>query len=253
MTINKQICVSIVSHGQITMILPLLADLAKYSADNIEVILTINIPEQIPAAVNNCPFPLTIIHNPQPKGFASNHNSAFQQCKSQYYCVLNPDIRLHADPFAPLLTQLTDDKTGLVAAVMIDEVGNIQDSARKFPTVLSIARRVLTKERVSDYFLENKPIAVDWVAGMFMLFRSTIYRQLDGFDERYFLYYEDVDLCARLSASGYHIIINPQVRVVHNAQRRSHRNLRFLKWHISGMLRYFFRYYLTNLYKKSAA
>lgn len=249
METSKLICISIVSHGQIKLILPLLADLAAYCANNIEVVLTINIPEQVPAEIKNYSFPINIINNSQPKGFAANHNSAFQYCKSPYYCVLNPDIRLHTDPFVQLLPQLADPKIGVVAALMLDEMGNIQDNARKFPTVISILKRVITKVQKQDYLLKDKMQSVDWVGGMFMLFRSAVYKQLNGFDEHYFLYYEDVDLCARLRASGYEIIINPQVKVIHNAQRRSHRNLRYLKWHVTSMLRYFYRYYLTNLYK----
>lgn len=248
MVAAKLISVSIVSHRQIKLIMPLLTDLATYCANDIEVILTINVPETIPPEIKDYRFIKKIIYNAQAKGFATNHNNAFQHCNSAYYCVLNPDIRLQENPFTLLMSTLTHLKVGVVAALMLDEAGAVQDNARKFPTLFSILKRIVLKKNKADYSLTNAPLSVDWVGGMFMLFRSTIYQQVHGFDERFFLYFEDVDLCGRLRALGHEIIINPQVKVIHNAQRRSHRNLRFLKWHVSSMLRYFYRYYLTSLY-----
>jgi GT2 family glycosyltransferase len=74
---------------------------------------------------------------------------------------------------------------------------------------------------------------------MFMLLRTTVFRQLGGFDDRYFLYYEDVDLCARIRLSGLDILQLPLPGVIHNAQRSSHRNPKYLRWHIGSMLRFF--------------
>jgi GT2 family glycosyltransferase len=82
------------------------------------------------------------------------------------------------------------------------------------------------------------PFSPDWIAGMFMLFRSELFREVGGFDERYFLYYEDVDLCFRLRQHGYEVILVPDARAVHFAQRQSHRNLRYLLWHVRSLVRF---------------
>ena len=74
----------------------------------------------------------------------------------------------------------------------------------------------------------------DWVGGMFMLFSREMFSAIRGFDERYFLYYEDVDLCARLTLRGYKVCLTPKSKVIHQAQRTSHRNLRYLRWHLSA-------------------
>ena len=71
-----------------------------------------------------------------------------------------------------------------------------------------------------------------------MLFRSSVFHALHGFDERYFLYYEDVDLCRRLRKRGYDIRLVPSVRAVHNARRESHRSLRHLRWHLASIVRF---------------
>jgi GT2 family glycosyltransferase len=75
---------------------------------------------------------------------------------------------------------------------------------------------------------------------MFMLFRREVFERAGGFDERYFLYYEDVDLCRRLAALGYRVELVPAARVVYDARRRSRgRDFRHALWHLASMLRYF--------------
>ena len=74
-----------------------------------------------------------------------------------------------------------------------------------------------------------------------MLFPRTVFEQLGGFDETYFLYYEDVDLCARLRKLGYRVGYCADVSVVHDARRASHRNLSYLRRHLASMARFFWR------------
>jgi len=79
----------------------------------------------------------------------------------------------------------------------------------------------------------------DWVGGMFMLFRSDLYKTLGGFDEGYFLYYEDIHLCARLRVAGMRVVLEPKAEIIHDAQRASHRDLRHAWWHATSILRFF--------------
>jgi GT2 family glycosyltransferase len=72
-----------------------------------------------------------------------------------------------------------------------------------------------------------------------MLLPSKIFAQVAGFDERYFLYYEDVDFCARLRLLGYDIVLCPQAKVFHYAQRDSHDSFKYFVWHVRSMLRFF--------------
>jgi len=74
---------------------------------------------------------------------------------------------------------------------------------------------------------------------MFMLFPSEIFKQLDGFDQKFFLYYEDVDLCARLRLLGYEVVLCPAASVVHQARRSSHSDFKYMIWHIASMMRFF--------------
>ncbi|HET7200570.1 MAG TPA: glycosyltransferase, partial [Burkholderiales bacterium] len=88
------------------------------------------------------------------------------------------------------------------------------------------------------YEIEGKSISPDWVGGMFMLFRSDVFAALGGFDPAYHLYYEDVDLCARLRRKGYDVRLVPGASASHFARRQSRRSAKYLAWHLRSMLRY---------------
>lgn len=234
--------ISVVSHGQGSLVHQLLDDLKSTSvAGTIHVTLTLNIYETLPFTQASFPFPLEVIINSEPKGFGANHNSAFvhQQKSSTFFCVLNPDIRFYKNPFPALVACLENFKIGLSAPLVVDQNGIVEDSARVFPTPFKILCKALGRCKGSDYVFRDENIFPDWVGGMFMLFKKETFEQLNGFNERYFLYYEDVDLCARLKLMGGELALCPTAQVVHNAQRSSHSSLKYLKWHISSMLRFF--------------
>lgn len=220
----------------------LLDDLRSTGAtDIIHVTLTLNIHEVLPFSPISFPFPVEVITNPEPKGFGANHNAAFvhHQKDSAFFCVVNPDICINQNPFPALIACLENPDIGLAAPVVIDSNGVIEDSARIFPTPFKILCKVFGKCRGADYFIKSEPIYPDWVGGMFMMFSRNMFEKLNGFNERFFLYYEDVDLCARLRLLGYEVVLCPAAKVIHNAQRSSHRNLKYMKWHLASMLRFF--------------
>ncbi|HVY06722.1 MAG TPA: glycosyltransferase [Burkholderiales bacterium] len=226
------------SHGHGGLVSLLLADLAKHCGADIRVILTLNVPEALPLNDEPCPFPMDFIRNRSPRGFGSNHNAAFRNCRTPYFCVLNPDIQLRENPFPALIDELHRQAVGVAAPQVTDPAGNIEDSARRFPTAGIIMRKLLGLSDKQDYEATRHAFSPDWIAGMFMLFRSNVYSEVGGFDERYFLYYEDVDLCRRLRGRGYDVRVLPSVSVTHDARRSSHRNLRHLRWHVASMIRF---------------
>ncbi len=234
------ISISVISHMQMDLIDNLLHDINKHcGASSLEFILTLNLGETLPVTLDNYWFPTRIIRNIKPHGFAANHNQAFSHAAGQFFCVMNPDIRLNDDPFPALLSYLQDSSVGVVAPVVLDEDGQMEDSARYFPTPFKILCKAFGKCKGSDYVVKNQSIFPDWVGGMFMLFPSDIFKQLNGFDQKFFLYYEDVDLCARLRLLGHEVVLCPAARVIHQARRSSHRDLKYLRWHIVSMMRFF--------------
>lgn len=245
----SRLSISVVSHLQIRLVENLLGDIEKLcDTSRIEVILTLNLTEPVPFAVKYFSFPLIIIRNTAPLGFAANHNQAFAKSTGQYFCVLNPDIRFVKDPFPPLLACLINSSMGVVAPLVVNEQGIVEDSARRFPTPFRIICKAFGGCNKIDYAVKDKVIYPDWVGGMFLLFPHDVYAKVGGFDQRYFLYYEDVDLCARLRLMGYEIAMSPHAQVTHLARRSSHRNFKYLRWHLRSMMRFF----LSSVYCRLA-
>lgn len=235
---NVLVSVSIVSHGQLSLVELLLNHLQEFCDTDYEIIITLNIEEKILFDLDSYPFSVYVIRNLRPRGFSENHNSAFAVSSGKYFCVLNPDIRLTVNPFPALIAAFQNKKTGVVAPKVLGPTGALEDSIRSFPSPLSILAKLLTyKNKHID--IEKLIVRPHWVAGMFMLFDNAVFSEINGFDERYFLYYEDVDICARLRLAGYRIVYSPEVTVTHEAQRTSHGNLKYLRWHLLSMTRYF--------------
>lgn len=236
-----ELSISIVSHRQAGFVQSLLADIRQYcSGVWLEVILTQNVDEPFLFDTAEYGFPIRIIRNATPQGFAANHNQAFGCAEGRFFCVLNPDVRFDSNPFSPLLECLKNATVGVAAPLVLGEDGKFEDSARHFPTPLKILCKALGKCKGSDYVIGDVPVFPDWIGGMFMLFPRHIFERLTGFDQRYFLYYEDVDLCARLRLLGYEVALCPHAQVIHHAHRSSHHSIGYLRWHLSSMMRFFF-------------
>ncbi|MBU1215119.1 MAG: glycosyltransferase [Gammaproteobacteria bacterium] len=240
------ISISIVSHGQSDLVGQLLRDIGRYCAGtSLEIILTINVPESVSFETSGFAFPVREIRNPIPKGFGENHNAAFKRAEGRYFCVMNPDIRLHSDPFPELVAQLRMPDVGVVAPQIVNGEGRREDNARDLPTPGELVRKLLGGSSAVQSAQEGSEPA--WLAGMFLLFQRDTFAGVGGFDERYFLYYEDVDLCLRIGLAGYHIRLCDAVTAIHDARRSSHREPKYLRWHLSSILRFF----LSDVYRQA--
>jgi len=235
---------SVVSHGQDELVEQLLESIAAHcQPEQLVVTVTKNTATAVKFTFNRFPFPVTVLLNPSPKGFGANHNQAFKRCQQDYFCVINPDIILTSDLFERLLPSLALENAGVIAPVLVDSEGRLQDSARSFPTPGRILRRVFYgKLKKSEFAAAVDSTSPDWIAGMFMLFPAPLYREIGGFDERYFMYCEDADICMRLSQRGYKTQLVIDAQAIHNARRDSHRTLPHLRWHLSSLLRFFWTY-----------
>ena len=237
--------VSIVSHGHRNFVLSLLDDLARTKRLDFEVILTWNLKDEV-TEIDAASYPFTVISiiNSLPQGFAHNHNAAFRKSNGANFVVLNPDIRLPEDPFGALLEVVSSRPGTICAPIILNTAYEREDSARFFPTPWLLLKKTSAKVcgillPLQDVPCHGRLLNPDWIAGMFMVIPRQIYIALDGLSERYFLYYEDVDFCARARLQHFDILVTKDAIAIHDARRESHRNVRFLAWHITSAIRFF--------------
>ena len=230
------ITVSIVSHNHGKMVEKLVQQVLKCENIN-KIIITLNIPEKI-----NIPddSKVLVLSNNRPKGFGTNHNVAFTHSISPWFVVLNPDVIILEDPFSKLVKIALLSNANIISPQALTSSGVIEDNWRRFPTLYSLFLKFFNlydgrykTPKCTDNFFQ-----VEWVSGLFMLFNQESYRLLQGFDERYFMYYEDIDICARSWVHGFKVMACPTVKIIHNAQRASRYNLRHMFWHIRSILRF---------------
>lgn len=229
------IAVSIVSHGHGAMVAKLVEQVLACPQVG-QVIVTYNISEAhlVPPDER-----IEVIVNSSAKGFGANHNAAYQRAREPFWCVLNPDIELTGNPFPVLLEALRNDAVALVAPLIVNPEGAVEDSIRYFPTLVSLAEKFFGRDRSRyEVAVGGSDISPDWVAGMFMLFRAPAFAGLNGFDERYFLYYEDVDICWRVWLAGLRVVACPTASAIHDARRASRVSWRHRRWHLASMLRF---------------
>lgn len=233
--------ISIVSHGHGSMIYGLVTQLLSFN-EVTRIIITNNIYESIKLPKSSR---LTVIQNGFPLGFGKNHNKAFfEYSRSPYYCVLNPDIKFKENPFGLLLSHMELHCAVLSAPKVVNVLGIVEDSARPFPNVLNLSNKIFFGEKLFFEATNFEKISFpDWVAGMFMLFEESSFKTVSGFDESFYLYYEDVDICKRIQKINKKIILCNEVEVIHDARRASRRNLRHFVWHATSMLRYLLKIY----------
>ncbi|WP_240939190.1 glycosyltransferase [Diaphorobacter sp. HDW4A] len=210
----------------------LLNDLKRFSACSIHrVVLTLNKPLEVVSVPGgpdgDWPFELQVRRNESPLGFGENHNRALSGAMEDFVCVLNPDIRLSADPFAALVATAAQTGVGCAYPTQVDEAGRVQDSERALPTPVALWQRRA---------LGQSEKRLDWVNGACLVLPASVWKQVRGFDERYFMYCEDVDLSLRIRLAGWRIVRAP-VQLIHAAQRASGRSLSHLVWHVSSLLR----------------
>jgi len=243
------ITASIVSHGHGSMVALLVEDLLA-CPEVIKIVVTQNVVEAAELASSDR---VALRRNPRPKGYGANQNAAFATATTPFFCVLNPDMRLQGNPFPDLLAGFREDRIAMVGPKILSPNGKEEDSARKFPTVGGLLAKLLG---ISDGTYPcshgREVLNPDWLAGMMLLLRSETFRSIGGFDEKFFLYYEDVDLCARLRMLGHEIRQERSVEAIHDARRQSRRNPRFTCWHLASMTRYLLKNYARSYSAHSA-
>ncbi len=195
-----------------------------------------------------------LVRNAENVGFGRGVNLAIAACAAPRVLILNPDCQLMAGTLPRLVAALDADAgCAIVAPRVLDPDGSSQGNARSDPDMLTglfgrtaalrrtRAGRVLGRRDVVD---DDGGADVDWVSGACMLARRDALAAVGGFDERYFMYWEDADLCRRLRTRGYRIRYVPAVSAVHRVGQssRTARDASIRAFHESA-----YRYYSTHV------
>lgn len=238
---DSLITLSIVSHADSEKISNLLTSLQKHeNTKQLQLILTDNLQNQLPDFDSAHWNSLHIIRNNKPKGFAENHNQAFQLAQGKYFAILNPDLIFEESILEKLINDLETHQLDLIAPQIVDEKNVTQDSFRGLPTPLKLIKRRLVEEQIESFQVDHQGlIHPDWIAGMFWLMKSDTYRRLNGMDEKFRLYFEDVDFCTRARLNKMKIAVNANIKIRHDAQRSSRKNIYYLLLHTCSAFKFF--------------
>ena len=176
-----------------------------------------------------------VLQNRDNVGFARGVNQGVAATSAATVLIMNPDCRLERGAFDTLRAELErSDRVALAGPRILNPDGSIQGSARGDPDMLTglfgrtaVLRRVLPHLGVAKRNViaadagGGASFEVDWVSGACMLARRSALERVRGFDERYFLYWEDADLCRRLRGQGYQIRYVPGATAVHRVGHSS--------------------------------
>ena len=179
-------------------------------------------------------------------GFGGGHNYVLEQLDSKYHAIVNPDILLEEDAFSKLITFMEDESIGMCVPRLVDEEGKLLAVYRRELTIWDMFIRMFLKgafKKRQDYHTMQdadytKPFDVPFAQGSFLMIRTSLFRQLGGFDERFFLYMEDADLCKRVNQVS-RLCYCPAATVIHKWEKGSHKSGKLFKLHVKSMISYF--------------
>ncbi|NOX17191.1 MAG: glycosyltransferase [Chlorobi bacterium] len=161
-------------------------------------------------------------------GFGAANNVGFENAKGKYFLIINPDVIVKEDTFSKMIEFMENNKdAGMAGCKVLNPDGTLQLACRRsFPgpwtsfTKVTGLSKLFPKSRLfAKYNLtfldENKTYEVDAISGSFMFMRREVYEKIGGFDTRFFMYGEDLDLCFRAQQAGYKVFYYPETEIIH--------------------------------------
>jgi len=203
----------------------------------------------------SAPFPVQII-NQKNGGYAYGLNRGLQEVDREDAIVLlcNPDIVLlsHEEVEKALIYMNVQNNIGLLIPQLAREDLTSYNPCRKFYSIktLLVSRIGIFRKWFPQAYREHcymdyeglEPIEVDWGFGAAMFYRFSANGRCSVFDERFFIYFEDVDLCAQLWSKGFSVVCYPKLLFFHSWQRQSHKRLSFFYHHIASLIKFISKY-----------
>lgn len=184
-------------------------------------------------------------------GFGAGHNTVINSIKewSDFHLVLNPDVTFNKNVIVTLIGALKKhEDVSMIAPRVVFPNGNHQYTARKYPLFfdLIIRRLKFFKNRIYNQEYRDKnlsnPFSVAYLTGCFQLYKTADFVTLNGFDERYFLYMEDVDICKKIDALGKKKLYYPEVSITHVLKKGSSKSIELFYYHLVSAVKYFLKW-----------
>ena len=152
-------------------------------------------------------------------GFSKANNLAVSEAEDEYLFFLNPDTKILDNKIVELVDYLdTHRDVAIAAPELIDENGDVQPSVQRLPTLGgALAQYLMGVKNAYGHYVPvgNNPSEVESVVGGAMMIPKKVYQGCGGFNNKYFMYFEDLDLCRKLRKAGWKIVYMPQVKVEH--------------------------------------
>ncbi len=194
-----------------------------------------------------------LIQNDSNRGFAAAVNQGIRATSAPYILLLNPDAEIAAGTLGGLVKVARDHPAGGVIGPLVkDPDGSIYPSARKVPTLTeALGHSFLGPFRPNNRYTRSYTMAdwdrrterrVEWVSGSCQLLNRAALDQVGLFDERYFLYVEDVDMCRRLRDAGWEVWFSPELEVMHVGGVSTGRSKRMTLEHTRSIYTYFVKH-----------
>lgn len=198
-------------------------------------------------------FPrVTTIANKENRGFAAANNQGIERSKGEYILFLNPDTIVHPNSLDALVKFMEhNEQVGACGPKLLNEDGAIQASVRRFPTfrgalyrhtafrLSGVFQGQYKKLRMTDFGYDRQS-DVDQLSGAALMARRSVINEVGAMDERFFMYYEEVDLCYRIKQASWRIVFTPKAVITHlggQSATKIHVRTRMMK--LASLLRFF--------------
>ncbi len=187
---------------------------------------------------------IRIIKNRENIGFAAANNQGAKMARGKYLFFLNSDTIITDNILAPLFKILEENKsTGILAPRLLNSDKSLQDkSYGAYPRLMDlILSHFIKKEKIPSE--RTNSFEVDWLSGAALIIRHELFKRIGGWDNKFFMYFEDVDLCRRTKDANYKIIIAPSVSLIHLSGKSLSKNNKRKYYYYASQNYYFKKHY----------
>lgn len=187
-------------------------------------------------------------------GFGSGHNLAFKNktMNSDIHLILNPDIYFDGTEITDFIKYLYANKSiSLAVPRVYFPDGEVQNTIRNIPTPLTLLKRRLNIKGIFNNFIKKDEFdgvifdsvsEIPFAHGCFFAFQTSVFEKIKGFDERFFMYMEDIDIFIRAKVYGKTVVL-PNYKIFHEYRKGSSKNIKLLKWHLESAFKFFIKKY----------